>query len=301
MNEVALNYTEKDLLVLSQQIRLLKDKELSDNKQGRKLNNKEGDSFQDRLNNFGRFLERNLKSSNSVSESIKNELEKFNGKNEKVMPNEEARELIKRQFENDKYGLARLLFSASIILDDEYSYQYVEEGLEAVSTVLFEDSNYLPQVSKQLGENYRAVSLKSLTSSEKGALAGIAGAACLGLAIVIAPIVAVASVAVAGVAAHEVLIKNKEKIKEEFKKSNSQNSAFYLALQLTYIQRIKDTLGEDEFKEELDSILKNVEELKSDLDYYVFVEKEATKDNREKIKAFNEFDRRLLVVLGIDK
>ena len=78
-----------------------------------------------------------------------------------------------------------------------------------------------------------------------------------------------------------------------------EKNAFYLAMQCTYIQRIKDQVSEEEFKEQLDSILRELNTLKSDLDYYLFVEKESTKENKSKIKSFHEFDNRLAKVLGV--
>ena len=300
MNEVALNYNEKDLLIYFQQVRLLKDKYCNDNKIGKSFANKENASFKDTLNSFGKFLERNLKSYDASSEAIKKEIDKFNSKNEKVMDVDSAKSLVASMFANDKYGLTKLLFAVTVILDDEYSYEYVDEGLEDVSETLYGDKVALPKIREQLDVNYRALSLTSLAGLNRSALTGVAGA-WMALTLVFAPMVAVTSAIVGAVAAHELLSKNREKIKEEFKKSSSQNNAFYLALQLTYLQRIKETLNEDEFKEEFDSILKNVQELKSDLDYYLFVEKEATKDNKDKVRAFHEFDNRLVKILGLDK
>ena len=94
-------------------------------------------------------------------------------------------------------------------------------------------------------------------------------------------------------------IYNNEKVKTEFKNLSPEKNALYLALQCTYIERIKSQLDEDEFTEQLDSILKNLATLKSDLDYYLFVEKESTKENKAKVKSFHEFDNRLSKVLGI--
>ena len=92
---------------------------------------------------------------------------------------------------------------------------------------------------------------------------------------------------------------NDIKIKQEFKKLTPEKNALYLAIQCTYIERMKDSLSEDEFKEQLDKILKDLNVLKSDLDYFLYVEKESTKDNKAKEKSFHEFDNRLAKVLGI--
>jgi hypothetical protein len=295
MNEVAIKYSEKELLTFFQKIRLEKAKELSDCNAGRTFNKKEGASFGETISSFGRFLERNLKSSDTVKKDASLELNKFNSNNEKVMSKEEVENELDRLFENDKYGLARLVFGVSIVLDSEYSYEYLEEGLTEASRILYKDDNSLLEIKRQIEENYRAVSLTSLSSLEKGAIIGAAT-----LTIIFAPILALASAAVGIIAAHEIYKQNNEKYKEEFKKSSSKDNSFYLALELTYIQRLRKLISGDEFKEELDSILKHIEELKSDLDYYLFVERESTKENREKMLSFNAFDKRLMKILEIE-
>ena len=295
MNEVAIKYSEKELLTFFQKIRLEKAKELSDCNAGRTFNKKEGASFGETISSFGRFLERNLKSSDTVKKDASLELNKFNSNNEKVMSKEEVENELDRLFENDKYGLARLVFGVSVVLDSEYSYEYLEEGLAEASRILYKDDNSLSEIKRQIEENYRAVSLTSLSSLEKGAIIGAAT-----LTIIFAPILALASAAVGIIAAHEIYKQNNEKYKEEFKKSSSKDNSFYLALELTYIQRLRKLISGDEFKEELDSILKHIEELKSDLDYYLFIEREKTKENREKMLSFNAFDKRLMKILEIE-
>ncbi len=295
MNEVMINYNEKDLLVFFQQVRLKKAKELADQNVKTAYKNKEGSSFQEKLSNFSRFLQRNIKSSDAIKNHSNGALDKFNANHDKVMSKEEAVDLIKRSFENDNYGLAKLLFAASVILDNEYKYEYLEEGLSEASKILYDNEDTLLDIKRDLEENFRSISLTSLTNFEKGALIGAAG-----IAIILGPLFAIAGATVGVIAAHSLLSKNNERFKEEFKNASSQDNAFYLAIELTYIQRIKNSLKEDEFKEELDSILKHLEEVKGDLDYFLFVEKANTKENKEKMQVLHAFDKRLVKVLGID-
>lgn len=295
MNEVKVNYSEKEILVFFQKIRLEKAKELSDIEAGRKYSNQDGASFSQKVSNFGKFLKRSMTSAEAVKESANKALDQFNKQNEVTLSKETAEEELKRLFENDKYGLAKLVFAASIILDNEYKYEYFEEGLNEASGILYGDQDTLSKIQKQLEENYRAVSLNSFTDLEKVSLIGVTS-----LAIILAPVFALAATTVGAIAAHDILKKNKEKFKEEFKNSSSESNAFYLALQLTYIQRIRKDVSNDEFKDELDSILKHIEELKSDLDYYLFVERENIDSNKNKMKAFNAFDKRLIKVLELE-
>ena len=300
MNEVALSFNEKDLLVYFQQVRLLKAKTVSDEYLSHK---EEKTSFKESMNRLGKFFERGMRSSDKVGESASKALEEFNKKHEKVMSQEEAEELINRLFEADKYGLAKLMFAASIISDNEYQYENIDEGLKAASQILYKDETTLSEIRHQLEDNFRSIASKSFlnpTSKEEKTTTGIA-VALFALSLMVAPVVAVASVAVGAIVAQDFLKKNEDKIKEEFRKSSSEANAFYLALECTYIQRIRGKIGEDEFKEELDSILKNVNGLKADLDYYLFVERENIKENRAKSKSFHEFDNRLIKILELDQ
>ena len=92
---------------------------------------------------------------------------------------------------------------------------------------------------------------------------------------------------------------NAEKVKKEFRELSPEKNALYLAIQVTYIQRLSKEVDEDVLKEHLDSTLKNMNSLKGDLDYYLFVEKTSTKENKQKIKSFHDFDNRLIKVLGL--
>ena len=107
------------------------------------------------------------------------------------------------------------------------------------------------------------------------------------------------SAAITGFTYGGMKLYNDAKIKKEFLELSPEKNAFYLAIQCTYIQRMKDQVGEEEFKEQLDAILRDLGTLKSDLDYYLFVERESTKENKAKVKSFHEFDNRLLKVLGV--
>ena len=296
MNEVAISYSEKDLLAFFQQIRLLKAKELGDSNAKQSYKSKQGASFAERIGNFSRFLEKSMKSSETIKKHIEEDLNKFNANHEKVMSKEEVENELNRLFEIDKYGIAKLIFASSIILDNEYQYEYLDEGLSQASIVLYGSPETLGEIKEQLEENYRSLSLKPLSSFEKGALIGLAG-----LSLFISPFVAIASATIGAIAASNIIAKNREKFKEEFKNSSKEDNAFYLALELTYIQRIKDSVESDAFKEELDSILKHIEELKSDLDYFMFVEKENVSANKEKAILIHAFDKRLMKILGIEK
>ena len=296
MNEIALKYSEKQILTFFQKVRLEKAKELSDVNAGRRFTTREDASLNEKINSFGKFLKRNLKSTDDVKKDAADSLYKFNQEHNEVVSKEEVTNELDRLFENDKYGLAKLVLAVSIILDDEYKYEYIEEGLEEASLILYKDSESLNKIKTQLEENYRSISLKTLNDTSCWFLLS----ASIVSAVFVIPVLGLITAAAGIITLNEIVKQNKDKIRREFRNTTSEANAFYLALQLTYIQRIKDTISSDEFKEELDSILKHIEELKSDLDYYLFVERESTKVNHDKLVEFNYFYKRLMKILEVE-
>lgn len=318
MSELTIIHNERDLFVYLQKNRLLTAKRLNDeNIERTKKVKEEKTTIKGVVKNVGNFFKRSANNYDKKDETIDNALKAFEEKNPSVIELSTAEELIDSLFKEDKYGLSKLIFASSVILDDEYEYKYVEEGLQDASVLLYGDKETLPLIKKQLFENYDAISPKSLSSVQKGILLGVAistTVGLLGMPVLLAPGAAAASVlaapglafeailmsaAVTGIVYGGMKLYNDEKVKVEFRKLSPEKNALYLALHCTFIQRIKIQLDEDEFKEQLDSILKNLSVLKGDLDYYLFVEKESTKENKEKIKSFHKFDDRLSKILGV--
>ena len=323
MSDLTTTYNEKDLFVYLQKDRLLVAKRLNDqNIENTKDVKEEKKTFKGVMRNIGNFFKRSANSYDKKDESIDKALQDFEKKNPNIIDLNTAESLVDTLFKGDPYGLTKLVFASSIILDDEYEYKYVDEGLKDVSVLLYGDEQTLLLIKKQLYENFNAISPKSLSSVQKGVLIGVAAASVVGvlsMPILLAPTTVGAaalashgvatgaltlesilmSAAITGIVYGGMQIYNNEKVKTEFKNLSPEKNALYLALQCTYIERIKATLPEDEFKEQLDSILKNLSTLKGDLDYYLFVERESTKENKAKVKSFHEFDNRLSKVLGI--
>ena len=316
-------YNEKDLFTYLQKDRLLIAKKLNDeNMENTKNVKEEKKTFKGVVKNIGNFFKRSANSYEQKDTSIDKALKDFEAKHSEVIDLTTAEGLVESLFKDDQYGLTKLVFASSVILDDEYDYKYVDEGLKDVSVLLYGDEQTLLLIKKQLYDNFNAISPKSLSNVQKGILIGVAASAAvgvLGMPLILAPTTAAAaalashgfaagvitlesvlmSAAITGIVYGGMKLYNNEKVKAEFKSLSPEKNALYLALQCTYIERIKSQIDEDEFKEQLDSILKNLATLKSDLDYYYFVEKESTKENKEKIRSFHEFDNRLSKVLGI--
>ena len=317
-------YNEKDLFVYLQKNRLLIAKTLNTENVERTKDVKEDKTtFKGVVKNIGNFFDRSAHGYEQKSESIEKALQEFENKNPEVIDLDTAEGLIESLFKEDKYGLSKLVFASSVIFDDEYDYEYVDEGLKDVSILLYGDEQTLGIIKKQLFDNFNAISPKSLSNVQKGVLVGVAAATAVGMIsmpVILAATTAAAAIslssqgvglgtitlesllmsaAVTGIVYGGMSLYNNEKVKAEFKNLTPEKNALYLALQCTFIQRIKTQLDEDEFKEQLDNILKNISVLKSDLDYYLFVEGESKEANKEKIKSFHKFDSRLSVVLGL--
>ncbi len=327
-------YNQNDLLIFFKKVRLDTDKKIIDAKiqenqqvSKDKLNVKE--KFSNLWKNTVSFVGGYEKIVNAIDENINN----FYAKYVNVITDDIAKELYKDLFKDDKYGLAKLLLSVSIILDNEYEFKYEKEGLEAVSNYLYGNANELNKIKESLNQNYKEIHPNPLSNIQKGILVGTALASLVG--VIYLPMIiggglsASASVTTATLAsmgfgdmqvglgiitAESILLGaalngacyggmklyNSEKIKQEFKKLSPDKEVMHLAIQCVYIQRIKSTLTDDEFKEQLDNILKSMNTLKADLDYYYFVEREDIKNNREKMTAFHKFDTHLSKILKVD-
>ena len=333
MAELTNVYNEKDLFVFFQQLRLLTAKKLNDQHvEDTKSVDEEKRTFKGTMKNFGNAIKRGVGRYDKKDSKIESDLESFNSKNTKLMTRGEAVDLIGSLFNDNTKGLSKLVFACTVVLDSEYDYKYVKEGLEEVSTTLFGNSNELINIKKQLENNYNAVSPTSLSNVQKGLLMGAAatslvGIVCLPILLgagagasaaatttalaahgfgdmqiglgVIAMESLLLSAAFTGAAYGGMKLYNSQKVKNEFKKMSPEKNALYLAIQATHIQRMSKFLNNDDFKEQLDTIMKNLNTLKGDLDYFLFVEKESTKENKQKIKSFHDFDDRLIKVLGL--
>lgn len=320
--ELTVVHNEKDLFHYLQKIRLLESKRINDEKiENSKEVKEEKATFKGTMKNISNFFERGVMSYAKLAEDIDAEIKKFEESHQNVIDDETALALVDELFKEDQYGMTKLLFASTIILDDEYNYKYVEDGLAAASSILYENKEALVEIKKQLFENYNAIAPNVLSNTQKGILMGVAAASLIG--IVTMPAIMSVGLSATALAAHSfgigaitleavlmsaaitgftyggMKLYNDAKIKKEFLELSPEKNAFYLAIQCTFIQRLKEQVSEEEFKEQLDSILRDLGVLKSDLDYYLFVEKESTKENKAKVKSFHEFDNRLLKVLGV--
>ncbi len=329
MNELKPLFEEHDLFLYCQSLRLHKDEETLLAKM-EKEKKEEGEklTFKQKASNALKEARTKIKGYPQKSEAIEGNLASFASKNEKCPSEEEAKELLVKLFAEDPYGASKLTFAITVLLDEEYPYEYGDEGMEAVSSFLYGNPKEMKGIYLALKDAYRDVSPKSLSSVQKAAFFGVALAAASGALLVptifaaggaisasslaamgFADIKLGASVltaesllfasALVGATYAGMKLYNEEKVKKQFRKLSPEKGAMYLAIQIVYIERLKKTLKESDFKERLDEILKGINTLKADLDYYYFVEKDDPSNNKAKLKSFHNFDAKLTKLLGL--
>ena len=321
---------EKELFTYFQYVRLCVAKNLNDKGiENSKKINESNVTIDSLARNFGRFLDRSINNYDRKYYVINENINKFENKNNEIITDSSAENLCITLFNNDKNGLHKLLFTITIIFDNEYEYEYENEGLIGVSNILFNNPNEILTIKKQLEENYKFIAKKGLSNVQKGLLIGASITALVGCFAL--PILSVGGIsASAAVTTHALgfagdmqlgvgLLSlgsialsalfiggsylcmdsyNKKLARDEFRKLSPELNSLYLAIQCTYIQRIIDNVSEDELKQQLDSIIKKFNELKQDLDFYLFVEKEEIENNKQKLNSFHNFDDRLAKILG---
>ena len=329
MNELKPLYEEHDLFLYCQSLRLHKDEEILLSKL-EKEKKEEGEklTFKQKASNAIKDARTKIKGYPKKEEEIKANLASFSSKNLTCIGENEAKETLVKLFGEDPYGASKLTFAITVLLDDEYRYSYGDEGIEAVSSFLYGNPKEMKGIYEALLDAYRSVSPTSLTNVQKAAFFGVALAAASGAILVptlfaaggaisaasltamgFADIKLGASVltaesllfasALVGATYAGMKLYNEEKVKKQFRKLSPEKGAMYLAIQIVYISRLKRSLKESEFKERLDEILKGVNTLKADLDYYYFVEKDDVSNNKAKLKSFHRFDAKLTKLLGL--
>lgn len=331
MNELQMIYDEKDLFLYCQSLRLSKDKSILQGKM-EKEKKEEGESlsFKQKAGNAFKEARRRLRGYDRKKALIEGNLASFSSKNPSCPDLPIAKELLVKLFAGDPYGASKLTFAITILLDKEYEYAYPKEGVEEVSSFLYGNPKEMEGIFASLKENYRDVSPKALSNVQKAALFGVALAASTGALLV--PLLSSAGAGAAitgaslaamgmgevklgvGVLSAESLLfaaslvgatytgmklYNEEKVKKQFRRLSPEKGAMYLAIQCVYISRLKKNLKESEFKERLDEILKGVNTLKGDLDYYYFVEKDDLNNNKAKLRSFHNFDAKLAKMLDL--
>lgn len=330
MKPANIKNTSSDLFKYFQFIRLKKDKEICErNVEANKQNISTNLTFKEKISNT-------FKSINSSIHKYNENLSKANANynyflSKHLFYNSNQIPSVNSIFISDNIELEKIIFAISIILDDEYKYIYRSDGLKAVSEKLFGNSFRLEKIEESLEEHYKYINHKPLSNIQKGILIGISVASLL--TIVACPLLvgganASAAVTTSALAAYgfgdmqigigmlalnsimfssittglTYLTMDKHNIqlaKKEFRSLTCDQESMYLSIQCLCIEHIKSKSTASDFKKNLDETLKNMDVLRSDITYLLFIENEDTKNNKEKLASFNRFEQRLLKILNI--
>ena len=244
---------------------------------------------------------------------------KIEGEYPNPFTDEEAIDYVEERFSKEGNEIAKLLFAVKIIMDNEVKFEREQDGLKVASTFFYGDPNKLLNLRKKLANYYRDLASAEIGQEEKTALIAIAAIgltasfvvpAAAAPAIIASSVgakIATLSVAVAagclltasmvGGAYFLLDETNRVAAKREFLSFTPERQALTLAMELLVVDEMKSVLGAEDFKEKLDSILKTLAEFKGDIDYLLFVEKQNTSDNRDKLTQFHRFDKKMLQIL----
>ena len=79
----------------------------------------------------------------------------------------------------------------------------------------------------------------------------------------------------------------------------SEDIALELALDCLLINELEKHDKTMDLKNEIDELLSNVSDLRGDVQYLLFVERENIEENKEKLRLFNHFDQQLIKIMGL--
>jgi len=245
-------------------------------------------------------------------------------------------ELIKRTNEvfcGENAAISKALFSIRFCLDSEINYENREAVLAEISNLLFGNRNTIDVLYKDLKENYVRLFKAPIVKAQKTILK------CLGVAALVAvalpPLVAGTTVVTAltvpalldgilleigiGVAAtaemaaiySSILLSGMligteiakqikvQNAKENLRKTSPEDLCLLLAIKATLIQYAQKTVGAEEMKVMLDDCLKQLNDLRSDAEYLLIVERLDAGKSNKKIEICNNFTALLANIVGL--
>lgn len=249
---------------------------------------------------------------------------------------DELEKLASDVYKSDKYDLAKMVFSATLVFDGEYKYQYHTVGLRNISRVLWGDESKLLNIEESIRNIYKDLTKQPFNTTQKvvlGAAVGLAivtavsplllpigagaapeitgGLAALGTEIGIGgtmlegiSLLALAETALDIIAVGCVYggmkAYNKISAQKTFREIKWNDAAHILAIKCYLVRSSKYTMPEELYKESINEMLQIIQDLKADTDYVLLVEKENIENNKNKIQVFHNLDKKLMDILVND-
>ncbi len=243
----------------------------------------------------------------------------FCGKNPEIAEHAhgyaELREMIDGHFnDKDSYSVGRDLLAVSVVLDNEYTYAIREVGLKKASALLYGDEEALSDMEKSLSDIYSRIARRSLSPFQTNAIIG-AGAVTTALLLAI-PALGIGGVAakigigaavlyaclvgggISGAVYMSMRMHNRKEAKRAFREMDFEEAARLLTIRCYLVKRSRYEIPLADMKEQLSDLLAMTDDLRADVSYELFVEKENVDVNRDKLKLFHNFDNEMIAIMG---
>ena len=197
----------------------------------------------------------------------------------------------KELFKKDAYGIQKIQFALSLMLDNSVEYVRKEESLQAISSILFDDEGYMNILFKLFEQNYYGIQKKAVDEVQTGML--------LGVGVWSVVVGSWLPIGIGGIATLVNHIIHKNEMKKKFQSLSKDELQAFLAMKLTVIETTRKSMPESARKDLIDDLLKYVSNLRSDAEYEWLIEKLDTPTNKAKIELCNLAVDRLSRVVGI--
>lgn len=197
----------------------------------------------------------------------------------------------KELFKKDSYGIQRIQFALSLMLDDSSNFVRKEKSLEKISGILFNDEGYMNILYMLFEQNYYGIQKKAVDELQTGILLGV------GVWSVVSG--SWLPVGIGGLAALVNHLVRRKEIKKSFQTLSKSELQAFLAMKLTVIEATRKNMDESARKDLIDDLLKFVSNLRADAEYEWLIEKLDAPTNKEKIDLCNLTIARLSKVVGI--
>lgn len=213
------------------------------------------------------------------------------------------------EFENEDvvYGeISKLLFNSDTVISDLYDSlqenyaQLIKAPLKSVQKVILKCLGVTALISVALPPlliGGVAVTALTVPALLEGAFAAVG----VGAALVVEEMAIYSTILLGGALlgteiAKQIKVKN---AKNSLRKLSPENLSVLLAIKATLIEYSKKIMSDEEIKSELDDCLKQLNDLRSDAEYLLIVERLDAEKSRKKIEICNNFTTRLASIVGL--
>ncbi|MBQ8177671.1 MAG: hypothetical protein IJ033_00605 [Clostridia bacterium] len=197
----------------------------------------------------------------------------------------------KKMFKHDKNNLMRMQFALSFALNMVSKDSAWEDGLNAVSNVLFDDEGMMYELYKKYENNFYGIQKKSVDEVGYGMI--------LGLGVWSLNAWSLIPIGIGGLAALVQHVMHKRDLKKAFENLSKDELHAYLSMKLTLIEESKGVMDEENWKTLVDEALKYLSNLRSDSEYEWLIEKQSAQTNKAKIELCNLTIDRISKIVGI--